>query len=98
MLAVSPRACSGDMYPGVPSTAPSSVSVPPSRGNATGRSPSRSGKPATLDKPQSSTYTSPKSPSMMLLGLRSRCSTPRECAKSTARHAAEKARSNFRRG
>ena len=35
---------------------------------------------STLAKPQSTTCTSPNKPIMMFAGLRSRCSTPRECA------------------
>ena len=37
-----------------------------------------SGAPTTLARPQSRTYTSPKSPSMTLPGLRSRWTTPRD--------------------
>ena len=38
----------------------------------------------SLARPQSRTRTSPNSPTMMLAGLRSRCTTPREWAKATA--------------
>ena len=56
------------------------------------------GAPVSLAMPQSRTYTSPYSPSITLAGLRSRWMTPREWAKSTARHAAEKAPRRRRRG
>ncbi len=56
-----------------------------------------SGVSMSFATPQSSRYTSPKSPSMMLAGLRSRWSTPRECAKSTAMQTDEKAVSSLRR-
>ena len=35
---------------------------------------------STLARPQSTTCTSPKAPTMTFAGLRSRCSTPFECA------------------
>ena len=66
-------ACSGDMYPGVPSTSPMAVSSPRRR-CAIGAwaiigMPSRG---VALASPQSRMLTSPKSPSMTFEGLRSR--------------------------
>ena len=42
------------------------------------RSSSRPPDLSTLAKPQSTTWTSPKAPTMTLDGFRSRCTTPRE--------------------
>ena len=46
----------------------------------------------TRATPQSSTYTSPYSPSTTFDGLRSRCTMLRSCAKSIARHTSANAR------
>ena len=51
----------------------------PDAGTSVGSSPEESARPTTLASPQSTTSVSPNLPSMMLPGLRSRCSTPRLC-------------------
>ncbi len=83
-----PRACSGAMYAGVPRTEPardSSASEPvlavrtTPESSRTRRTRSSSATPAwssTLASPQSITWTSPKLPTMMFDGLRSRWITP----------------------
>ena len=76
----SARACSGDMYSGVPHTRPCTVSIA-----ERSSSPSLS---VALAMPKSHTLTKSCSPrrsiSMMLLGLRSRWITPCACASSSA--------------
>ncbi len=90
---ISPRACSGAMYDGVPSTEPAcdkSESPDPLRAVAITVS-SRGGFPAvassatppqgnTFASPQSMTWTSPNEPTMTFDGFRSRWITPRACA------------------
>ena len=77
MLLVSPEACSGDMYEGVPTSEPAWVS------NATAGPASEpcttSTAPRLFAMPQSITSTSPKGPSMMFCGFRSRWMTPCAC-------------------
>ena len=63
----SASACSGGMKPAVPMTSPSRVAVSVSAARVAGEALSR-----ILATPQSSTYTSPCGPSMMLSGFRSR--------------------------
>ena len=93
----SPRACSGDMNGGVPTTSPScdSNERPPAprasrlvdRVRRTGAvSSSELLRSRTFARPQSMTYTSPKRPTITLPGLRSRWMMPRPCAYATVRH------------
>ena len=70
------------MYAGVPSCRAAGASRPAAgRARAAGSAPPRRPlgppAPAVLASPQSTTSVSPKRPSMMLPGFRSRCSTPR---------------------
>src|SRR4029077_10999362 len=60
----SPRACSGDMYPGVPTTRVADVLLLVLVG-ATRDAASTDDRPACLANPQSITSTSPKGPIMM---------------------------------
>jgi hypothetical protein len=85
----SPRACSGGMYAGVPMTDPGverepSVSACRSETRLTASCGvtgcAASSRPFTFAKPQSTTWTSPKYPTITFEGLRSRCTTPRACA------------------
>ena len=73
---VSPRACSGHMYAGVPFTAPGIEAAPPvpaASGPATGSvAASGSGTPTRFASPQSTRSVSPYGPSMTLPGLMSR--------------------------
>ena len=87
-LSISPPACSGDMYAGVPSTLPACVYEPGSddRSVSISELPSRRsgssgvGRGAvsdrTLASPQSMTWTSPNCPTMTFAGFRSRWITP----------------------
>ena len=93
-LAMSPLACSGGMYAGVPSIEPASVSVPklPAEpllravrivrhvlgrdGRLAFSSSAMPPSASTLARPQSITCTSPKAPTMMFAGFRSRWMTP----------------------
>lgn len=68
------------MYPGVPSTAP--ASVVPGSVTFSALSCSTASTADNFAMPQSSRYTSPKSPSITFPGFTSRCTTPRACAKS----------------
>ena len=72
------------MYAGVPRALPGSVSADPlAEEGISVRSPESapgSARPVALASPQSTTSVSPYLPTMMLPGLMSRCSTPRECA------------------
>ncbi len=77
----SPRACSGLMYEGVPSALPTWVADEPDVDGASVCSPlDGSARPTALASPQSTTSVSPCVPRMILAGLISRCSTPREWA------------------
>ncbi len=67
--ATSPAACSGARYPGVPRTAPGSVS-----GSAL----------ADFEMPKSVTLMSPDAVTSRLVGFTSRCTTPCACACSSA--------------
>ncbi len=84
MATFCPRACSGDMYTGVPMISPARVSCTPSdsRWVLMVRSESASsGASMRFASPQSSTRTSPNSPTITLSGLRSRCTMPWRWAK-----------------
>ena len=77
----SPRTCSGDMYPGVPSTEPVRVAAPP---GVTVTSiipwgPARTSS-ASLAIPKSSSFTWPPATMNALSGFTSRWTTPRRCA------------------
>ena len=78
-----PTACSGDMYAAVPRITPvrvwPSVSVGELASDDGGGSSS-----STLAKPKSSTFTTPSGVILMFAGFRSRWTTPRSCAYSSA--------------
>src|SRR5262249_44668588 len=80
--------CSGAMKPGVPNTEPTWVRrLSPAMAIAPGSSSS----PITLARPQSITTVSPRSPTRMFAGLRSRWITPRRWACAMASIAASTA-------
>ena len=70
---LSPRACSGLIYPGVPRIMPSAVT--PSGASCEARD---------LARPKSKTLTEPSGLSLMLAGFRSRWTMPCSCAASSA--------------
>ncbi|MFO0848788.1 MAG: hypothetical protein U0871_09575 [Gemmataceae bacterium] len=94
----SPRACSGGMYAGVPSTRPAAVrpSRPAGQSSAApaGAGASAAGADSTFASPQSITWTSPNAPTITLAGFRSRWITPRLWAKATAKHTCSNARTS----
>ena len=63
-----PSTCSGDIYAGVPSTAPGVVSVTSAAGSR------------RLATPKSRSFAVPPAVTMMFAGFRSRCRMPRSCA------------------
>ncbi len=79
-----PRACSGDMYAGVPSTTPCAVRSDPLETAASPGASRRLGgaSPASSSfaRPQSMTMVSPKPPTMTFEGFRSRWMTRWLCA------------------
>src|SRR5882672_1071007 len=96
----SPRACSGDIYPGVPITVPCPVITETSvaslalavcfvfskivASGSASRTPRETSSRRIFARPQSITRTSPKGPTMMFAGFRSRWRTPRALANATA--------------
>jgi hypothetical protein len=81
-----PLACSGDMYAAVPMITPSAVIAGDVKVGDAARSGAESAGAAAiaLASPKSSTFTTPSSRTLMLAGLRSRCTMPRACASSSA--------------
>ena len=76
-----PRACSGAMYAAVPRMTPMAVIA----GDVTAASVAADPSPATaFARPKSSTLTVPSSRTLILAGLRSRCTIPCSCADSSA--------------
>ena len=74
-----PRACSGLMYPAVPSRTPSRVGDNVAVGELTRSSPAANGS-AAFAKPKSSTFTRPAGVTIMFDGFRSRWMIPFSCA------------------
>jgi hypothetical protein len=78
-----PSACSGDMYPAVPTTRPSAVR---------GRSPAATVTSSSLTsavsvsfaRPKSTTLTRPSEPTITFPGLKSRWTIPAACAAASA--------------
>ena len=83
-MSLSPRACSGDMYAGVPMTSPICVFAQSSLAMGETETAPGIGGAAGSDRrrasPQSITSTSPNSPVIRFSGLRSRWTTPRSWA------------------
>ena len=93
MAAVSPRACSGAMYAGVPRMAPTIVRSLGDTGLCDTRPSSPSKGPWAASRslrarPQSMSITSPKRPTITLAGFKSRWMTPWAWAYCTARRMA----------
>jgi hypothetical protein len=83
----SPRTCSGDMYPGVPSTAPVRVAPPVgvTVASISPRGPASAAASASLAMPKSRSFTCRSGPTNTLSGFTSRWMTPRACAAASPR-------------